>query len=75
MKQKSSFVAHTGCLAALRLGVSFLLLVLCPALTAAERPNILLIVSDDQGWPDLGCIGLKEIQTPQLDRLAVVLFS
>ena len=22
---------------------------------AAERPNILLIVSDDQGWPDLGC--------------------
>ena len=26
---------------------------------AADRPNILLIVSDDQGWPDLGCIGLK----------------
>ena len=37
---------------------------------AAERPNILLIVSDDQGWPDLGCIGLKAIQTPHLDRLA-----
>jgi arylsulfatase A-like enzyme len=37
---------------------------------AADRPNILLIVSDDQGWPDLGCIGLKPIQTPHLDRLA-----
>ncbi|HZN36810.1 MAG TPA: sulfatase-like hydrolase/transferase, partial [Pirellulaceae bacterium] len=37
---------------------------------AAERPNILLIVSDDQGWPDLGCIGTKPIQTPHLDRLA-----
>jgi len=37
---------------------------------AAERPNILLIVSDDQGWPDLGCIGVKPIQTPHLDRLA-----
>jgi arylsulfatase A-like enzyme len=37
---------------------------------AADRPNILLIVSDDQGWPDLGCIGLKAIQTPHLDRLA-----
>jgi arylsulfatase A-like enzyme len=34
------------------------------------RPNILLIVSDDQGWPDLGCLGLKDIQTPTLDRLA-----
>jgi len=39
---------------------------------AAEnhRPNILLIVSDDQGYPDLGCIGLKDIKTPNLDRLA-----
>ena len=41
------------------------------ATTAADRrPNILLIVSDDQGWPDLGCIGTKPIQTPHLDRLA-----
>jgi len=35
-----------------------------------RRPNILLIVSDDQGWPDLGCMGLKPIKTPHLDRLA-----
>ena len=52
------------------------LLVSCPvclrvlSAAAAERPNILLIVSDDQGWPDLGCIGTKPIQTPHLDRLA-----
>ncbi|MEX2174125.1 MAG: sulfatase-like hydrolase/transferase [Pirellulaceae bacterium] len=37
---------------------------------APRQPNILLIVSDDQGWPDLGCLGLKPIQTPHLDRLA-----
>jgi arylsulfatase A-like enzyme len=37
---------------------------------AAERPNILLIVSDDQGYPDLGCIGSKPVKTPHLDRLA-----
>jgi arylsulfatase A-like enzyme len=44
---------------------------LCPNITAAaDRPNILLIASDDQGWPDLGCIGTKTIQTPHLDRLA-----
>lgn len=34
------------------------------------RPNIILIVSDDQGYPDLGCMGLKPIRTPNLDRLA-----
>src|SRR5438034_9090604 len=45
-------------------------LALLPPLIAAERPNILLIVSDDQGWPDLGCMDLKAIQTPHLDRLA-----
>ena len=40
------------------------------AAVSAVRPNILLIVSDDQGWPDLGCIGKKQIKTPHLDRLA-----
>ncbi len=40
------------------------------SLPAAERPNILLIVSDDQGYNDLGCYGGKEIKTPNLDRLA-----
>jgi arylsulfatase A-like enzyme len=34
------------------------------------KPNILLIVSDDQGYADLGCAGGKDIQTPNLDRLA-----
>lgn len=36
----------------------------------SERPNIVLIVSDDQGYADLGCFGGKEIRTPHLDRLA-----
>ena len=39
--------------------------------TAAERkPNVIVIVSDDQGYPDLGIIGTKPILTPHLDRLA-----
>ena len=39
---------------------------------AAEvrRPNVLLIVSDDQGYADAGFQGSKEIPTPHLDRLA-----
>ncbi|MEO6809563.1 MAG: sulfatase-like hydrolase/transferase [Isosphaeraceae bacterium] len=36
----------------------------------ADRPNIVLIVSDDQGYRDLGCFGGEEIVTPNLDRLA-----
>src|SRR5436190_22441023 len=44
---------------------------LANALTVfAAPPNFLLIVSDDQGYPDLGCIGTKPILTPHLDRLA-----
>jgi arylsulfatase A-like enzyme len=34
------------------------------------RPNVLFIVSDDQGTWALGCAGNPEIRTPNLDRLA-----
>jgi arylsulfatase len=37
--------------------------------TQAPRPNIVVILSDDMGYSDLGCYG-GEIQTPNLDRLA-----
>ena len=37
---------------------------------AARQPNILLIVSDDQGYMDLGSMGSTEILTPRLDELA-----
>jgi len=37
---------------------------------AASRPNIIVFVSDDLGWGDLGCYGATAIPTPHLDRLA-----
>lgn len=37
---------------------------------AADRPNIVMIVSDDHGWTDYGFMGHRVIQTPHLDRLA-----
>jgi uncharacterized sulfatase len=37
---------------------------------AAEPPNVLLIISDDQSWTDFGFMGHKTIRTPHLDRLA-----
>jgi uncharacterized sulfatase len=36
----------------------------------ATRPNIVLIVSDDQAWTDYGFMGHRQIKTPHLDRLA-----
>jgi arylsulfatase A-like enzyme len=34
------------------------------------RPNILFILTDDQGWPTLGCFGARLVATPHLDSLA-----
>ncbi len=34
------------------------------------RPNIVLMMADDQGWGDVGYRGHKVLQTPHLDRMA-----
>ncbi|WDQ16309.1 sulfatase-like hydrolase/transferase [Rhodopirellula sp. P2] len=40
-----------------------------PNVSAADKPNVLLIIADDVGYSDLGCYG-GEIDTPHLDQLA-----
>ena len=45
------------------------LLQLTLLLSAAERPNIIIILADDMGYSDIGCYG-GEIKTPNLDALA-----
>src|SRR5439155_8040665 len=37
---------------------------------AERRPNVLVIVADDQGYADLGCQGSKDIPTPNIDTIA-----
>jgi len=37
---------------------------------AADRPNVVLIISDDQAWTDFGFMGHAVIETPNLDKLA-----
>ena len=58
---KASFV----CFAFFLLGCRFL-----GAAESAARPNILFILTDDQGWPTLSCYGGKLVRTPHLDALA-----
>lgn len=35
-----------------------------------KNPNILFVMADDMGYWSMGCAGNKEVQTPNLDRLA-----
>ncbi|HUR56212.1 MAG TPA: sulfatase-like hydrolase/transferase, partial [Opitutaceae bacterium] len=53
----------------LRLAGIFALLLVTLSLRAAA-PNIVIILTDDQGYGDLGCYGSTTIRTPRIDRLA-----
>jgi uncharacterized sulfatase len=58
---------------ALRYGAgSVLAAALGVASSAGERrrPNVVMIVGDDHGWPDFGFMGHDVVQTPRIDRLA-----
>ena len=48
----------------------FPLLFLITVLHAAEKPNIVFILSDDQAWTDYRFMGHEIIKTPHLDKLA-----
>jgi arylsulfatase A-like enzyme len=47
-----------------------ILLTLAALSAAEERPNILLAIADDWGWPHAGVYGDPVVQTPTFDRLA-----
>lgn len=50
-----------------------LLIVYSTSLTttiAADKPNIVFILVDDQGYYDLGCYGATKVKTPQIDAMA-----
>lgn len=46
-----------------------LLLTLSTALAFSQKPNIVIVITDDQGYGDLACHGNPVIKTPHLDKL------
>ncbi|MGB0597553.1 MAG: alpha/beta fold hydrolase [Rubripirellula sp.] len=52
------------------LSMALLLLVNSWSTAATDKPNIVFIFVDDQGYYDLGCYGATEVATPRIDALA-----
>ena len=50
----------------------FIVLIIFSLLLVHQRltPNVIIIISDDQGYADVGFHGSKEIFTPNIDRIA-----
>ena len=49
----------------------FLLIGLSAAAShAADKPNFIIIFTDDQGYGDLSCFGAKHVSTPRIDQMA-----
>ena len=40
------------------------------AQATAQKPNIVIIFTDDQGYNDLGCFGSPHLKTPRIDQMA-----
>ncbi|MGB1126007.1 MAG: arylsulfatase, partial [Phycisphaeraceae bacterium] len=49
--------------------IAFALIVLALPALADERPNVILILTDDQGYGDIAALGNPVIKTPNMDKL------
>lgn len=64
----SCFMTRVTLASSIQLG--FWLIMTCLPCSSAERPNILLAISDDQSWPHASAYGSKMVSTPHFDRIA-----
>jgi arylsulfatase A len=51
-------------------GIAALAFVAASVRGSVEKPNFIIILTDDQGYQDLGCFGSPNIKTPHIDRMA-----
>jgi arylsulfatase A len=70
--QLKNFTISTGEAGSHFMSKILLLVLLVTSLVtrAADKPNFIIIFTDDQGYGDLGCFGSTKIKTPNIDRLA-----
>lgn len=54
----------------IRFFIALLALGIWNAAEAQQRPNVILIYTDDQGTLDMGCYGAPDLYTPNMDALA-----
>lgn len=52
------------------LNLFFLFMFALSARADVDKPNFIIIFTDDQGYQDLGCYGSPDIRTPRIDRMA-----
>lgn len=52
------------------LGISVLPMMAAVSVYSAEKPNIIVILTDDQGYGDLSCFGATDLNTPNIDKIA-----
>lgn len=69
-----SFPGHLAPHSRLRSGLALLfsfaaLFFACPSPVEAVQPNVILILTDDQGYGDMACHGNPWLKTPNLDRM------
>lgn len=50
--------------------LSVLFLFICMRIYAQEKPNIIVILTDDMGYSDISCFGGDFVPTPNIDRIA-----
>ena len=60
-KRKTAMLAGSALL--------FTLSAITPCLAAGSNPNIVFILTDDQGYGDAGCHGNPILKTPNIDKL------
>ena len=66
----NSFVHRAGVLVATVVFPAVATMATEPSLQSSGKPNVILVMTDDQGWGEVGFHGNQVLKTPNLDRFA-----